>query len=317
MLFRSNQELMDTCRAEIEDLLKKGIIRKSRSPWSCPAFYIQKNAEIERGVPRLVINYKPLDKVLEWVRYPIPNKKDLVNRLSRAVIFSKFDMKSGLWQIQIRKPDRYKAAFTTPFGTIKLNDLVVSAPKIKLFQTKVHFLGFDIHHGVIKPIDRAIQFADKFPDEILDKTQLQKFLGSLNYISDLYQNLRQQCKLLFDKLRTNPSPWTPAHTTVVRHIKQYVKFEFIRSSAPWKIKSLHKASIAKTLSTLTAYNQAQNLDSAKSIDCPINHNQLSCINYKYNCISASISFKEKRIFNQPLKILFHSKFSWQEKTTMS
>ena len=90
-----SQELMDFCKAEIKDLLKKGIIRKSRSPWSCPAFYVQKNVEIERGVPRLVINYKPLNKVLEWVRYPIPNKKDLVNRLSRAVVFSKFDMKSG------------------------------------------------------------------------------------------------------------------------------------------------------------------------------------------------------------------------------
>ena len=87
-----SRELMDTCKAEIEDLLKKGIIRNSRSPWSCPAFYVQKNAEIERGVPRLVINY---NKVLEWVRNPIPNKKDLVNRLSRAVVFSKFDMKSG------------------------------------------------------------------------------------------------------------------------------------------------------------------------------------------------------------------------------
>ena len=35
-----SQELMDTCKAEIEDLLKKGIIRNSRSPWSCPAFYV-------------------------------------------------------------------------------------------------------------------------------------------------------------------------------------------------------------------------------------------------------------------------------------
>ena len=35
-----SQELMNFCKAEIEDLLKKGIIRKSRSPWSCPAFYI-------------------------------------------------------------------------------------------------------------------------------------------------------------------------------------------------------------------------------------------------------------------------------------
>ena len=245
-----NQELMDIYRAEIEDLLKKGIIRKSRSPWSCLAFYVQKNAEIERGVPRLAINYKLLKKVLEWVRYPIPNKKDLVNRLSRATVFSKFDIKSGFWQIQLRESDRYKTTFTTPFGhyewnvmpfglknapsefqniineiynpfsslaivyiddvlissksldqhwkhlraflnTIKLNGLVVSAPKIKLFQTTIRFLGFDIRHGVIKPIDRAIQFADKFPDEILDKTQLQRFLGSLNYISDFYQNLRQ------------------------------------------------------------------------------------------------------------------------------
>ena len=74
--------------------------------------------------------------------------------------------------------------------TIKLNDLVVPAPKLKLFQTSVRFLGFDIRHGVIKPIDKTIQFANKFPDEILEKIQLQRFLESLNYISDFYQNLK-------------------------------------------------------------------------------------------------------------------------------
>ena len=35
-----NHELMDVCKAKIEDLLRKGIIRNSRSPWSCPAFYV-------------------------------------------------------------------------------------------------------------------------------------------------------------------------------------------------------------------------------------------------------------------------------------
>ena len=63
--------------------------------------------------------------------------------------------------------------------TIKRNGLVVSAKKIKLFQTKVRFLGYDISEGQICPIDRAIQFADKFLDVITDKTQLQRFLGSL------------------------------------------------------------------------------------------------------------------------------------------
>jgi hypothetical protein len=198
-----SQETMEFCRNEIEDLLRKCIIRKSKSHWSCSAFYVQKNVELEREAPRLVINYKPLNKVLEWIRHPIPNKRDLINRLSGSVIFSKFDLKSGFWQIQIHEKDKYKTAFVTPFGqyewnvmpfslknapsefqnimnyilgtlrkysivyiddvtytksieehwkhlnsfleVIKVNGLVVSATKIKLFQTNIRFLGYNNH----------------------------------------------------------------------------------------------------------------------------------------------------------------------------
>ena len=56
--------------------------------------------------------------------------------------------------------------------TIKHNGLVVSSPKIKLFQTKIQFLGYNIYQGKISPIDRVIKFANKFPDKILDKSQL-------------------------------------------------------------------------------------------------------------------------------------------------
>jgi hypothetical protein len=277
-----NQEMMEVCKKEIHDLLSKGIIRHSKSPWSCSAFYVYKNAEIERGVPRMVINYKPLNKVLQWIRYPIPDKRDLIGRLSAATVFSKFDMKSGFYQIQVYEPDRYKTAFTTPFGhyewnvmpfglknapsefqnvmndifnpyshftivyiddvlvfsksieehwkhlhkflqIIKSNGLVVSAPKIRLFQTKVRFLGYNIDQGQIHPIDRSLQFADKFPDVILEKTQLQRFLGSLNYIAEFYHNLRHLCKPLFQRLQKNPPPWTEEHTSMVKQIKSHVK----------------------------------------------------------------------------------------------
>ena len=40
----------------------------------------------------------------------------LLDRLHEATIFSKFDMKSGFWQIQKDEKDRYKTAFTVPFG---------------------------------------------------------------------------------------------------------------------------------------------------------------------------------------------------------
>ena len=103
-----NSDYLELCKNEINSLLQKGLIRPSKSPWSCTAFYVNKHAEQERGVPRLVINYKPLNKVLKWIRYPIPNKKDLLNRLHEAIIFSKFDLKSRYWQIQIsRKLELY------------------------------------------------------------------------------------------------------------------------------------------------------------------------------------------------------------------
>ena len=65
---------------------------------------------------------------------------------------------------------------------VRENDLVIYAPKIKLFQTTIRFLGFEIYQGMIKPIQRSIKFSSKFSDEIKDKTQLQRFLGSLNYV---------------------------------------------------------------------------------------------------------------------------------------
>ena len=226
---------LEYCKKEINDLLRKNLIRPSHSPWSCAVFYVKKASEIERGTPRLVINYKPLNKVLQWIRYPIPNKKDLIQRIYNATIFSKFDMKSGFCQIQIKLEDRYKTTFTVPFGhynwnvmpfglkkahsefqnmmndifndylkffivyidgvlifsnyieehfkhlkkfqkIVRDNGLVIYATKSKLFQTNIRFLGFDIYQGQIKPIHRAIEFANKFPDEIKDKTQLQRFL---------------------------------------------------------------------------------------------------------------------------------------------
>ena len=111
-----NEELLQYCQKEIKDLLDKGLIRKSKSLGSCVVFYVNKQAEFERGMPRLVINYKPLNQVLQWIRYLIPNKKHLLNRLNSAKIFSKFGMKSGFWQIQIQESDRYKTVLTVPFG---------------------------------------------------------------------------------------------------------------------------------------------------------------------------------------------------------
>ncbi|KAK9689535.1 hypothetical protein RND81_09G065500, partial [Saponaria officinalis] len=55
-----NADYLALCKNEIVSLIEKKLIRPSKSPWSYTAFYVNKHDEQERGVPRLVINYKPL-----------------------------------------------------------------------------------------------------------------------------------------------------------------------------------------------------------------------------------------------------------------
>ena len=99
---------------------------------------------------------------------------------------------------------------------IKQNGLVLSKTKINLFQTRIRFLGQYITQGTITPIERSIAFADKFPDQILDKNQLQRFLGSLNYVLDFYPDINKLCKPLHDQLKKNPPKWTETHTKLVQ-----------------------------------------------------------------------------------------------------
>ena len=86
-------------------------------------------------------------------------------------------------------------------SVMERNGLAASASKLLLFQKKIRFISHNIYQGTIKPIQRALIFADKFPDEIKDRKQLQRFLGCLNYIADFFPNLRQTCALLYNRLR--------------------------------------------------------------------------------------------------------------------
>lgn len=101
-----NNRHLELYRKEVVELLNMKLIKKkSYSPWACLAFLLKNIAEIDRVTSRLVINHKPLNKVLRWICYPIPNEINLLKRLDRAKVFFKFDMKSSYRQIQIIKKD--------------------------------------------------------------------------------------------------------------------------------------------------------------------------------------------------------------------
>ena len=75
----------------IEKLLQKNLIRPSRSPYTCSAFLVRNRGEKERKRARMVVDYKPLNKITIRDSYPLPNKDHLINKIRNAKFYSKFD----------------------------------------------------------------------------------------------------------------------------------------------------------------------------------------------------------------------------------
>ncbi|KAL4388578.1 hypothetical protein GQ457_09G008110 [Hibiscus cannabinus] len=109
-----NPEHQKLAIAECSELLQQGLIEPSDSQWACEAFYVNKRSEQARGKLRLVINYQPLNHFLQDDKFPLPNRNALFSSLSKAQIFSKFDLKAGFWQLGIDPTDRPKTGFCIP-----------------------------------------------------------------------------------------------------------------------------------------------------------------------------------------------------------
>ena len=101
--------------------------------------------------------------------------------------------------------------------------MVVSLPKVKLFEIKIRFLGFEIYLGKIKPIQRSIEFASNFSDEILDKTQLQRFFGLFKLCIWFYSKHQAHLQTMIPKVKEKSKTVVWKHTQTVQKIKSLVK----------------------------------------------------------------------------------------------
>ena len=89
--YRMTTQELSALRLQLEDLLAKGCIRLSVSPWGAPVFFVKK----KDGSLCLCINYRELNKVTIKNRYPLPRIDDLFDQIKGAKMFSKLDLKSG------------------------------------------------------------------------------------------------------------------------------------------------------------------------------------------------------------------------------
>ncbi|XP_028798835.1 uncharacterized protein LOC114754221 [Neltuma alba] len=107
----SPSELVEL-KKQLEELLEKGLIRPSVSPWGSPVLFVRK----KDGSLRLCIDYRQLNKVTIKNKYPLPRIDDLLDQLVGASVFSKIDLRSGYHQLRVRAEDISKTAFRTRYG---------------------------------------------------------------------------------------------------------------------------------------------------------------------------------------------------------
>ncbi|KAK8934655.1 hypothetical protein KSP39_PZI014259 [Platanthera zijinensis] len=110
--YRVAPKEMAELKVQLQELLEQGYIRPSMSPWSAPVLFVKK----KDGGLRLCIDYRELNKLMEKNKYPIPRIDDLFDQLAGSTVYSKLDLKSGYYQLQIREGDIPKTAFGTRYG---------------------------------------------------------------------------------------------------------------------------------------------------------------------------------------------------------
>ena len=127
---------MEEVKSELERMEKENIISKVEGPtdWCAGMVVVPKsNKKV-----RICVDLTQLNKCVKRERHIMPSVDHTLAQLSNAKIFSKLDVNSGFWQIELSKQSALLTTFITPFGRYCFNRLpfgISSAPE--LFQKRM------------------------------------------------------------------------------------------------------------------------------------------------------------------------------------
>ena len=96
----------------VDEMLQNGICRPSNSPWSSRVLLVTKRD----GSKRFVVDYRQLNEATRIDSYPMPNAKDILDRMCNHRYFSFVDGASAYWSIEVEESDKHKTAFVTQRG---------------------------------------------------------------------------------------------------------------------------------------------------------------------------------------------------------
>ncbi|XP_074283159.1 uncharacterized protein LOC141607704 [Silene latifolia] len=226
--YRMGPKELEELKKQLEELLDKGYVRPSVSPWGAPVLFVKK----KYGRMRLCIDYREMNNVTIQNRYPLPRIDDLFDQLSRSGIFSKIDLRSGYHQLRIKDEDIPKTAFRTRYRhyeffvvvfidnilvysknkeehekhlrivlqTLRENNLYAKLSKYEFWLEKVAFLGHVVSKEGVSVDPSEIEVVDKWerPKNVGD---IISFLGLAGYYRRFVKDFSKIAKPLTTLMR--------------------------------------------------------------------------------------------------------------------
>ena len=145
-------------KVQLQELLDKGFIRLSTSPWGASVLFTKKKDK----TLRMCINYRQLNRVMIKNRYPLSRIDDLFDQLRGARVYSKIDLRTGYHQLRVREVDIPKTTFRMWYGNFEFTVMPFGL-------TNAPTAFMDLMHRVFRPY--LDQFLVVFFDDILIYSQ--------------------------------------------------------------------------------------------------------------------------------------------------
>lgn len=213
---RIPQARKEEVRKLLEDMLGKGVIQPSDSPWSSPIVLARK----KDGSVRFCVDYRKVNSVTRKDAYPLPRIDDTLDTLAGSKLFSTLDLKTGYWQVEMADEDRAKTAFCTSEGLYEFKVLpfgLCNAPATfqRLMDRVLHGLKW---HSCLVYIDDIVVVGATFKDHVHNLVCVLKRLqeAGLKLKPSKCNLLRKEVTYLGHVISEEGTSTDPAKTDVIR-----------------------------------------------------------------------------------------------------
>ncbi|XP_055522623.1 uncharacterized protein LOC129716814 [Wyeomyia smithii] len=218
-------------KEDLRKLERDSIIMKETQhmDWVSNIVLIRKGGQT--GPVRICLDPIPLNKALKRPRLQFATIDEVLPELGQAKVFSTVDAKKGFWHVLLDNESSRLTTFWTPFGRYRTecladdiliygsgetlrealedhnrnlkelflqldrNNVKLNLSKLKLCETSVKFFGHILTNQGLKADDSKIATIKEFPSPT-DRKQLQRFIGTINYLGRYIKNLSAESSLL-------------------------------------------------------------------------------------------------------------------------